>query len=841
MKRDAGVTEVIGAIILIAITVVGAGIVMSLIMTPPDRAMPVLDYYGCNPTGETKCIVHQGGATLYAGQYYLRGLDKNNQDRNAEWNIPGCDGQGCQANFTLENRICTDTPGVEHIQLIIIDETGHSLHGTVLAIGRCIGESAPCAGPDPNDPRASVVGINWNQATCRYECDDRLPPNEGTCVRPESCDPHPCSGVVVPCDPNVDPDCDCPDEKKVEKYHGTPVQNEVVLNPPNAPTHRCEWVCKAGTDLQGREPKTWMEQYTCSNHGSSEKPTGLTFSVCYIRGQEPPKSVIQISNIKNLNTEYNLQLVFDDGTTSNHGALQERRVSGIGTLNKKPIAGVNVLKNNQLVHIPGTSPMTLDPNQWCPCPQGYIYPGQNDDPQKSDIGEACIPNCPDGTVQQSNGSCACVKPDGTIDPNAELTNGTCGCKEGYKYNKDGVCTPIVQITACWHNPGEPPRSPPDPAKPDKHVVMVTGGEPDVTYQIGFDEGGTPSSDFSHVGETKSQEYVFTKPVTSVRLFLDGELFSNVVSLSDNSAYCPGSCPPEQILLPNGDCDCDPDQNYEGVSGNMASSGFQNTVKLLNDERKFGDCGCMPEYFENPPCSIGILTPVACWAHEDKHKVRVISIPDAPIGASYIVKANVNRPGTQPPYKHPAETIGKILEYLDEVTSITLYVDRSDKEDPVKETSEIDFCIPDCPQGDPSCVPVTCTSGDKNCPVECSAPYLTWNGPPKCDCPAGYERVPKTIICNPKHPEITISCTEPTNPTRIQIDWSNADIGAVYDVELIGTNQNGNEGVKIRNPQGSPVTISEGVQEQPQTFTANDPWMKITEVEIFLKVLCCTIE
>jgi len=79
MKRDAGVSELVGAVILIAITVLGAGVVMSFIWTIPDRAMPVPDYYGCD-NGANRCIVHQGGATLFAGQYYVRGLDSNYQD-----------------------------------------------------------------------------------------------------------------------------------------------------------------------------------------------------------------------------------------------------------------------------------------------------------------------------------------------------------------------------------------------------------------------------------------------------------------------------------------------------------------------------------------------------------------------------------------------------------------------------------------------------------------------------------------------------------------------------------------------------------------------------------------
>jgi len=184
MKRDTGVTEIVGAVILLALTVAGAAIIMSLFLTPPERAIPTLDYYGCSPDGNTRCIVHQGGATLYSDQYYFNGLDQNQQlVPGVVWDV--------NRNFTLEDRICTDSAGsadVSFIQLIIIDETGESLHGTVPTDGLCtsgIVESEGIKFYDQCDPSTHPFpggeATNFDLITCTWVCDDGSLPRNGRC------------------------------------------------------------------------------------------------------------------------------------------------------------------------------------------------------------------------------------------------------------------------------------------------------------------------------------------------------------------------------------------------------------------------------------------------------------------------------------------------------------------------------------------------------------------------------------------------------------------------------------------------------------------------------------
>jgi len=186
MKRDAGVTEIVGAVILLALTVAGAAIVMSLFLTPPERAIPTLDYYGCSPDGNTRCIVHQGGATLYSGQYYFNGLDQNQElVPGLVWDV--------NRDFTLEDRICTYSVGstdVSFIQLIIIDESGHSLHGTIPTAGLCTSGIAASESIKFGDqctpsthPYAGGAAVHFDPITCTWVCNNGSGlPRDDECV-----------------------------------------------------------------------------------------------------------------------------------------------------------------------------------------------------------------------------------------------------------------------------------------------------------------------------------------------------------------------------------------------------------------------------------------------------------------------------------------------------------------------------------------------------------------------------------------------------------------------------------------------------------------------------------
>ena len=125
MQRDSGIAETVGALILIVIIVVGAGIVLSVVMDKPSPNLPVLDYESCNLINEVSgasslCIRHEGGATLYVGQHYVNGLFEGEIVPESPFypSVP----------FSLGELICLEN--IDTIQLIVIDESGHTLHGT---------------------------------------------------------------------------------------------------------------------------------------------------------------------------------------------------------------------------------------------------------------------------------------------------------------------------------------------------------------------------------------------------------------------------------------------------------------------------------------------------------------------------------------------------------------------------------------------------------------------------------------------------------------------------------------------------------------------------------------
>ena len=135
IKRDTGAAEVIAGIILIFITVLAAGIVLSVIMETPTPSIPVLEYYGCTLDNTESCLVHIGGETLYNGTYELRGLNASQQTVYIpEWNelLPN--------DFKMGVPICVHNSDISFIQLHIIDRSRHVLHGTVSLDPPCPGD-----------------------------------------------------------------------------------------------------------------------------------------------------------------------------------------------------------------------------------------------------------------------------------------------------------------------------------------------------------------------------------------------------------------------------------------------------------------------------------------------------------------------------------------------------------------------------------------------------------------------------------------------------------------------------------------------------------------------------
>jgi len=473
MKRDAGVTEVIGAIILIAITVAGAGIVMSMIMTPPDRAMPTLDYYGCNPVGNTKCIVHQGGATLYAGQYYVRGLDLNHEPvPNLLWTfngapVTGCDELGCRDhNFTLEDRICTDNAAVSYIQLVIIDETGHSLHGTVNVDGPCISEvsvggagsfeEACTAAMVPNE-YAGVAGVSFNPATCAWRCSDGLRPID--------------YGEGLSCERSHQlPNCNL-----FENPYG-PVEG-LTLNPNN-----CQWVCS-----DGFPPDRVGSTHSCDRIPPTQRfPTA---SVCYVR--DVGQTVIRVSELSNAG-QHRLQLVYASGTPATENfVLSNGDFSAIGSSGRRAITEINLINSAGVVpsDCGDNCRFTFASRGWCPCPDG-MNPDPNPDGEKCITLSICPPNSSDPF---ENGECICdmeYVPTGTIDP------------EGYP-----VCEPnMFDLKPCLYNPTG-----------TKVRINGSGFQEGVTY-VAYNGGDSLTSPFTRLDGTRYILGPYNEKVSSLVLY-----------------------------------------------------------------------------------------------------------------------------------------------------------------------------------------------------------------------------------------------------------------------------------------------------------------------------------
>ena len=180
MKRDAGLAEVVAGIILIVITVLGAGIVMSVVMEKPSESPPVFEYYGCTIDDTIRCLVHTGGETLYQGMYEFQGLNALKQRIYVpEWN------RSQLSDFKMGSSICTNNTDISFIQVLIFSGRGEILHGTVPAEGTCSGvmsfETEGCE--EGANPYNSIPGISLNTSTCMWTCPDGLPPFDDSCER----------------------------------------------------------------------------------------------------------------------------------------------------------------------------------------------------------------------------------------------------------------------------------------------------------------------------------------------------------------------------------------------------------------------------------------------------------------------------------------------------------------------------------------------------------------------------------------------------------------------------------------------------------------------------------
>ena len=816
MKKDTAISEVIGAVILIAIFVVSAGVVMSVIMTPPERAMPVLDYYGCNPSGDTKCIVHKGGATLYSAQYYLRGLGNDTLERplvpGLIWSVPGCEEHGCLENFTLEDRICTDSAEVSFIQLIIIDETGNTLHGTVSMSDRCASGVTGFSGGfreecDPTthlNPYPADVEVEFDIITCTWKCIGGGYPINNSCDEPE---PLTCAQLNLNPNPPspLDPDavvrqtedctwlCSNGGLENREPQRGgdgvfrcdfTPGEGEPCENPnPYAPleedrdvyqTEDCTWLC-----FEGELDRLPLNQgYTCTP--GTDEVNYPKFDLCYVRNQIPSKSVLYLSNIQNVGS-YRIELVFDENNKEPR-RLDVSEGPYLDMRSRLPITKVNLVTSLGVYVAPVYLPFE-DPNaKWCPCPDGW-------------------------------------ETDWDADPTGET------CKPSWK---------DIDVDACWIESG-------------KKAVNVLGGEAGESYSVLFN--GVESG-ITHLGVDSwtrhpPGEATHPYPISSVELKNAGAGGTKSLALNNDNNYCCGTCPPDQRPiatenpigcdmsanrddLPEGcdcNCECDPDLNlWEPPAGTFST--LSDDVQVPS--KRFEDCECMPGYGEYPDCELREFNPLVCYTHENKTKVMIYDVdPDQSDNKDWPSKwyriEVLNQITLLDQRTLGDYNIGGILPgddvppYNRAVDFLNLYIVRPDEK-----------------EGDEPIL-VGCASGEDNppcskiswCDPECTKDYMEWNPDTEtCDCPPGYTR--NGDLCDPVPFTVSLDCVE---PNTVGINWGDAEPSAKYRVTLIG--RTGVEEI------GTQIYIISREQELPQQLVANNPFMKITGVGIEIEDLEAT--
>jgi hypothetical protein len=623
--------------------------------------MPVLDYYGCEKEVESgcsvcggsgssgnmaKCITHQGGATLYEGQYYLRGLDNTYQPvlTPVMWDMDGCEGIACSGRFTLESQICTDNSDVEHIQLLILDETGNALHGTVSTQGVCLNNGVssfgiPCTPsthpkPDVYIGHPAESQVIFNPSICGWMC-------------PGGSIPLNLPGIGRTCDMPGVPDPVCP--AYANEY---PPLNVGDLSQTNHPD--CKWKCSSGS-FDGDTPQRLLDgTYTCNMPDGCSKETypnpygphlvdgvdvdldldtckwkcitgnlagqtpfedgrftcdlttteGPSLNICYERAQTPTYSVIRVSDIKNNppNT-YNIQLLFEDSSRELR-ALSQGFYATTGSI-RKPIVGIEIITRNgaslnppRRIVLDRTSPNLS--NQWCPCPIGQkeVSPGS----------EACENDCP----PESTGR----------DP----ITGECLCPLGYEF-KDERCVPkwITDTFACW-------------ASWDKTSVNVTAGYSGIyDVKLTTSKGSTIKS---HSAPGPVLHTTADGEITSIQMYLNGDEISDEFNVD---GYCPSICPPRTVYYPGydsvsdqhyGSCVCDEDNGWIPALFTSTSPIDENTPPLLEKDFWNGNvpkCQCdfgmhhdygnaAPKYGDR--CQVTRYNIDACWADDKKSIVRV---------------------------------------------------------------------------------------------------------------------------------------------------------------------------------------------------------------------------
>ena len=804
------------ALILIAVALVGAGIVLSIVMDKPDPNLPVLAYTGCylDDTLPSICIVHEGGTTLYENQYYVRGLDASQQiiEPEASWIYPG--------DFRLGTSVCTTDPRVSAIQLIVYDESGTTLHGTRYPLEACSGE----VGTEPSEPSPLACldpcpgDMYRDPITCACTCPDGQIFQDGSCVDP---DPPSIGNVCADLDGRIEIAFGTiRGAEPADKLYFVGAGN-VTLREDTYPFTTLHYVSEPvlfvtlvrdgeiiATAPVEQCPSSCYPGYTLGSYGICQ-PRELAFIACKVDAD-----AVQIT--WDLGREpgiaYEIELVgtIQDGT-QNQSQIYTRTYTTLPSVEEffahDPVMDIQefIVRYNGRVVGQTSSILPCDsvktPTLFaCALDRGgrqVQVTAQHVNVREDSLWRVTTV---DGTmdipvtgstpweisiidritsialvqfgevVASANSTQPC---DPTICDSVhglwnEMTSTCIPCGPG-NYPADGVCVPapLADVTACWLNSA-------------RTQVTVAGGQ-SAAYQVSINNALSPET---HLG---SSTHTITEPITSVQLFLDGVETANVTP----NSYCRGTCPPHKIWDGNA-CVCDEENGY---------------LPSPETDR----CTCAPGFRGNgDTCEFITFDFDVCWSFEDQTAVR-LTVPASVYGVPYSATFNdiVNDyiGGRTAPLissdrvfslslslKNPKRLIGQqsAIHYCSLVTC----TDPNKTWDPTTQTC---ICAPPLmDNGQGVCFDTGCQDRqiwDELLGCRCTGAHIIAGPHDSCICEPGYEM--KNGSCVPK--QLTFLqdlffCWPRSNQKELCV--SGGEIGAVYYVykddkaALLGTHVGG---------------------------------------------------
>jgi hypothetical protein len=373
------------------------------------------------------------------------------------------------------------------------------------------------------------------------------------------------------------------------------------------------------------------------------------------------------------------------------------------------------------------------------------------DPNKIWNGQKCVCRLEAGFIEDAQGNCVC--PLGTTEtiPRELDTIGCLSfddrfndlqCLSASDTSASTICAPdwVDGLTACW-------------VAPDRRIVEVKGGIPDVIYQIGLNGNVPLPSGSGHPGAGTSEHRVTSGEITSVEMYFSTTAFGDVLVgyvQEEQIGFCSNvRCPPGQTWDPDiQECKCPYPQTL-----NPETQTCDCPPTFIKDEN--GKCICPPGYhiprppsppeysgmdadfdapapkYNGPFCMPEVIDLTACWSQFDKRDITlsaggVAAAPDR----QYTIRFNHDEPSSTDP-KYIGSLTNVRYSYKDPIDSVQVhFTDEYHKDVPVAlfyfSGKPEEYCNP-----------------NDACPGD-----LVWTGS-QCGCPEGLVLGPNfTFECPP---------------------------------------------------------------------------------------------